>query len=105
MSLPVAAIAAVRLAHLAGDVLAVAVDLDHIIVAVLAGVLEARLHRAADAEIEGQVDDADAVPLPRPQGGGVDGAVVDHKNIGVRQVGADLADDTEEYYSLRYRPG
>ncbi len=48
--------------------LAVAVDLDHVVVAVLVGVLEAGLHGAADAEVERQLQHAraGAPPPARP---------------------------------------
>ena len=50
---------------LAGVVLAVAVDLDHVLVVVLAGVGEARLDRAADPEVERQRDHPGARPARR----------------------------------------
>ena len=70
---------------LAGIVLAVAVDLDHVVVAVLLRVREARLYRAADAEVERETQHPGA-GLLGARGGVVGRAVVDHDDVEVRRL-------------------
>ena len=73
-------------------VLAVAVHLDHVVVAVVERVEEARLHGAADAEVERVAQDARARVL-RDALGVVGRAVVDHEHVEGRRVPADGAHD------------
>ena len=80
-----------QLAELGGDVLAVAVEPHRRRVALVARVLEPRLHRPADAEVERQRDDRGAV-AGRDRGGVVRGAVVDHDDVEGRVERLDLVD-------------
>jgi len=77
-------------------VLAIAVDLRGDVVAVPQGVLEAGLHRAADADVEGMADDHGAARLGLGRGV-VDRAVVDHDDVEVRRVPMDVADHAADH--------
>ena len=84
--------AANSFAQLARIVLAVAVDLDHVLVAVLVGVLEAGLDGAADAHVERHAQHLRAGPLGAI-GRRVGGAVVDHHDVDLRRVAVQRRDD------------
>ena len=82
-------------AELGRVVLAVAVEPDGELVAVLERVLEAGLDGAADAEVEREPDDRGAM-RGGDAGGVVRRAVVDDDDVEGRVVGADLVDDAAD---------
>jgi len=75
--------------------LPVAVHLDHVVVAVVERVDEARLNRAADPEIEGMADDPRAGVLSEGPGA-VGRAVVDDDDVEPGRPLLDRANDTAD---------
>ena len=73
-------------------VLAVPVDLHREVVAPLEGEAEAGLHRPADPEVEGELEDVGAL-LARDRGCAVDRAVVHDDDVEAGVEGAELVDD------------
>ena len=71
--------------------LAVGIDLDGDVVAVVPGVLVARLYGSADAEVEGQLQH-DRAGLAGHLRGGVARAVVDHSDVDVGALALDRTD-------------